>query len=242
MKSLSHTGWLLSALLSFDVSAGVSAGMTAGATDARRVAPGFAGIDAQPYIRSVSALRFQGVVKQQKDYSCGAAALSTLLTHHYGDPVTEADILRTVTQGDAASRIRAQGLSMLDMKSFLESRGYAADGYRMAPDALLAKAKVPAVALINVQGYRHFVVIKGLQDKTLLIGDPARGLRRVSLDDFRAMAGEALLLVKSHATQGRRSFNRAQDWRAMPAAPLGSETVRPFRNGLPLDMPVPSPF
>ena len=37
--------------------------------------------------------RDQGVVKQQRDYSCGAAAVATLLTYHWGREVSESDVL-----------------------------------------------------------------------------------------------------------------------------------------------------
>jgi hypothetical protein len=31
---------------------------------------------------------------------------------------------------------------------------------------------VPVITLINVGGYRHFVIIKGMDDNNILMGDP----------------------------------------------------------------------
>lgn len=55
------------------------------------VAPGGMG-----YVRvdvtSIKEARFKDVIKQQFDFSCGSAALATLLTYHYDFAVTEMEI------------------------------------------------------------------------------------------------------------------------------------------------------
>lgn len=201
-----------------------------------------AGMEATVPVIPLTRQRFTGIAHQQQDYSCGAAALSTLLTHHYGDPVSETEILDGLMTTEAQSRLKSQGLSMLDMKRFLEKRGYVADGYRLSVVTLLQKTGVPLIALVDARGYRHFVVVKGLRNGTLLIGDPARGLRRMRPEEFERIASGALLLVKSHARQGRRYFNDKKAWKAAPAAPLDSPLVRPDRLMPPLDALTRSPF
>ena len=44
--------------------------------------------------RTLKELRDQYVVKQEFDYSCGAAALATLMRYYFGDHVTEYEILK----------------------------------------------------------------------------------------------------------------------------------------------------
>lgn len=200
------------------------------------------GVEATVPVTPMTRQRFTGIAHQQKDYSCGAAALSTLLTHHYGDPVSEMEILDQLMTTAAQSRLTSQGLSMLDMKQFLEKRGYVADGYRIPVVTLLQQTGVPLIALVDAKGYRHFVVVKGLRNNTLLIGDPARGLRRMRLEAFENSASGALLLVKSHARQGRRHFNDEKAWASAPAAPLNSPLVRPDGVASPLDALTRSPF
>ena len=39
---------------------------------------------------------FRTVVRQRYDFSCGSAALATLLRHHYGRDVTEADVFNQI--------------------------------------------------------------------------------------------------------------------------------------------------
>lgn len=40
-------------------------------------------------VTSLKEARFRTTVRQQFDFSCGSAALATLLTHHYGHRVSE---------------------------------------------------------------------------------------------------------------------------------------------------------
>ena len=117
---------------------------------------------------SMKEQRFQKTLHQQYDFSCGSAALATLLTHHYNFPVSEQDVFREMfTRGDQA-KIKKEGFSLLDIKNYLANHGFDADGYVAELDKL-SVAKVPAIVLIKEQGYYHFVVVKGLRDGRVLI-------------------------------------------------------------------------
>ena len=80
-------------------------------------------------------------------------------------------------------QIRKLGFSLLDMKRYLAARGIAADGYRVTL-AQIASGRTPGIALIDFDGYKHFVVIKGISGNTLLLGDPSLGLRREDTRTF----------------------------------------------------------
>ena len=68
---------------------------------------------------------------------------------------------RMYASGNRA-KIRAEGFSLLDMRRYLRSVGYEADGFELPLDKLLEEG-VPAIVLLNDRGYRHFVVVKGLR-------------------------------------------------------------------------------
>ena len=177
------------------------------------------GTTANMAVKSWKQIRFAATVRQQYDFSCGSAALATLLTHHYNYPVTEAVIFEAMfSQGDQ-QKIRKQGFSLLDMQRFLNARGFHADGFEL-PLEKLAAAKLPAIVLISDQGYNHFVVLKGIADGRVLLGDPASGARTVSIARFGELWRNKLLFV-IHGYQGAVAFNGGPDWRAAPTASLG---------------------
>ena len=163
---------------------------------------------------------FRTIVRQQYDYSCGSAALATLLRYHYGRNVGEAEIFKAMyEQGDQA-KIRKVGFSLLDMKRYLQAEGILADGYRLTLEELISAPR-PAIAVIKVGPYRHFVVIKGVSDHRILIGDPALGLKIYSLAQFQAMwDGVVFALHEGGGLQG--AFNQASEWR-----PWASSTSAP---------------
>ncbi|MDB5964347.1 MAG: peptidase [Polaromonas sp.] len=171
-------------------------------------------------VTSIRQSRLAGTLLQQYDFSCGSAALATLLTHHYGDPMTEAAIFEQMYRLGDQEKIRREGFSLLDMKKFLQTRGFEADGFQQ-PLEKLTEARVPAIVLINERGYHHFVVVKGLRGDRVLIGDPASGTRAVSRKDFEAVWQSRLLFVIHNRMEAAR-FNLAADWQAAPLAPLSA--------------------
>lgn len=175
--------------------------------------------DARLTVRSWKEMRFAATVRQQYDFSCGSAALATLLTYHYRYPVGEAFVFEAMYARGDQQKIRQQGFSLLDMQRFLQSRGFHADGFEL-PLEKLAEAKLPAIVLISDNGYNHFVVLKGILDGRVLLGDPASGARTVSLARFGELWRNKMLFV-IHGYDGAVAFNGDQDWRTAPAAPLG---------------------
>jgi predicted double-glycine peptidase len=170
-------------------------------------------------VESSTALHFRDVVRQRYDFSCGSAALATLLAYHYEEIVTETAVFAAMYRRGDQAKIRREGFSLLDIKQELAARGYRADGYRISL-VRWAQMRVPGIALINDRGYRHFVVVKGLRGGRVLLGDPARGNRTISSASFEKMWNGIAFLVASHATIARRHFDSDADWSHEPAAPM----------------------
>jgi uncharacterized protein len=173
-------------------------------------------------VKSIKEVKFTATVRQQYDFSCGSAALSTLLTHHYGHAVTEDKVFEHMFLNGDQAKIRVEGFSLLDMKRYLESLGFAADGFE-EPLGKLVTANLPAVVLINQAGYNHFVVVKGLKDGRVLIGDPAGGARAMTQAAFEAAWVNGVLFVITEQPKNRQglvAFNSPEDWQASPSAPL----------------------
>lgn len=166
---------------------------------------------------SLKEARFRTTVRQQYDFSCGSAAVATLLTYQYGYPVTEQEVFQEMYLRGNQPKIRQEGFSLLDMKRFLEARGFLADGYEL-PLSKLEETQVPAIVLIVENGYHHFVVVKGVRGNRVLVGDPAMGTRALSREHFERIWDSNLLFVIHNRTD-RARFNQYADWRVAPSGP-----------------------
>ncbi|MGZ3274412.1 MAG: C39 family peptidase [Caulobacteraceae bacterium] len=162
-------------------------------------------------------LPFRTVVRQQYDYSCGSAALATLLHFHYGQPVREAEVFAAMYRAGDQDKIRKVGFSLLDMKRYLAAAGFSSDGYRISLTDF-EKMSSPGIALIKTGVYRHFVVVKGVRGPNVLVGDPALGLRIYSRAQFEAMWSGIMFVIDDNHV-GR--FNSGPEW-AMRGLPVAS--------------------
>ncbi len=190
-------------------------------------------------VRTIKQIRheiaFRTTLRQKYDFSCGSAAIATLLTHHYGKPVDEGAVFQAMYASGDQAKIRTEGFSLLDMKRYLESSGYKADGVRVSLDEL-ARVGVPAIALINDQGYRHFVVVKGKHGDRIMLGDPALGGRIISREQFdSSWVGGIFFVIRSHQELAR--FNALADWNARLAAPIALGVARDALGAFSLGVP-----
>jgi predicted double-glycine peptidase len=142
----------------------------------------------QPPVKSLLERREDRVVVQKWDLSCGAAALTTLLRYQHGDMITEREVaLRLIQRQEYVEnpqlvQIR-EGFSLLDLKRFVDGRGYEGIGYgKMDLGDLIKNA--PILVPINSAGYNHFVVFRGVAGNRVLLADPAFGNVTMTVDKF----------------------------------------------------------
>ncbi|MGF6391160.1 C39 family peptidase [Pseudomonas plecoglossicida] len=134
-------------------------------------------------IQSIRERKFADLVQQKTDFSCGAASLATILRQAYWLDVDEQQVIEGMLANADHDMVRTQGFSMLDMKRYVESLGMRARGYRVAPDTLHS-IRIPVVVLMDIRGYKHFVVMQKVDRGWVYIGDPVLGHKRFKLDDF----------------------------------------------------------
>jgi len=176
--------------------------------------------DASVPVVSLRARRFLTTIRQRYDYFCGSVALATLLTHHYATPTAEREVLDDMLAHGDQEVIRTQGFSLLDMQRHLARRGLRSNGYRV-PLARLEQLQLPGIALIDNAGYRHFVVVRGLDDRRVLIADPNLGTRALPREQFEAMWNGVLFVVLDNAQMARATFGRPEDWNIRPRIHAG---------------------
>ncbi|WP_439134629.1 C39 family peptidase [Pseudomaricurvus sp.] len=188
-------------------------------------------------VESYKERKFQNVIKQQYDFSCGSAAVATLLTYHYDYEITEQKVFEEMFKVADREKVKREGFSMLDMKVFLESIDFLSDGYRLPLERLDQVAKVPAITIINTNGYNHFVVIKGVREGRVLVADPAVGTRVFDQEEFEKSWNGLVFLIRNHADKGRLAYDTDSSWEAYSkanyASVLNNKNLAQFTLSLP---------
>jgi uncharacterized protein len=134
---------------------------------------------------SFQELRQSKLVRQTWDSSCGAAALSTVLTYQFGMSVSEYAVAAVILRGSDPTRVRARGgFSLLDLKRFVEFIGLEGAGYGAMTLADLTSSAEPAIVPIRTHDLDHFVVFRGLRGDRIVLGDPAYGNLTVTRAQF----------------------------------------------------------
>ncbi|HJV75194.1 MAG TPA: C39 family peptidase [Noviherbaspirillum sp.] len=145
-----------------------------------------------PIVESVniephSTLKYRNIVRQAFDYSCGSAALVTLLNYHLGLGVTEQQAMEGMLErGEKEKIIERRGFSLLDMKRYVASLGVEGAGFR-AEMKDLKTLENPAIVPIDYAGFKHFVVFRGIRDELVFLADPAVGNIVLSVDEFSSL-------------------------------------------------------
>jgi predicted double-glycine peptidase len=137
-------------------------------------------------VLSWAELRTRNIVMQRRDYSCGAAALATLLRYYLGDNVTEDSVLNGLDQILTLDQIRDRiknGLSLADLRRVTVAGGYEAVVTRLTFEQL-GKARVPLLVGIEEGKFKHFVVYRGMNDRWVYLADPMRGQIRLTPCQF----------------------------------------------------------
>jgi uncharacterized protein len=176
------------------------------------------------HLTSLKEARYKSTIHQKYDFSCGSAAVATLLTYQYGYPVNEQVAFEQMYAHGDKQKINKEGFSLLDIKRFLDANGFDADGFKVPLDKL-EKENLPAIVLIDEKGYHHFVVIKGMRNDRVLVGDPARGTRVISETKFMTLWKNGLVFV-IHNRRNLAIFNSESDWKVAPPSPIGDTMDR----------------
>jgi predicted double-glycine peptidase len=178
----------------FLVASGYSSSVLAGSLDVR-----IGNMSFSKDVKTLKDMRFNNIVRQSLDYSCGAASLATIITYYFGRETTEEEVMKGIlmnADSETLARVKEKGFSLLDLKNFGESLGYKGAGYRV-PAHQLETLDRPAIVLINHKGYAHFVVLKGVKDIQVFIADPVRGNTVMDLNKFLEIWNGILLVFKN---------------------------------------------
>lgn len=132
-----------------------------------------------PAVQSWKTLRDAGITKQDKDYSCGASSIATLLNRQYGLNYSEREILDLLHK-EAHEESKA---SFADMQKIMPSLGFRAEGYAVSFEQL-QQLRAPVIVYLRYRNNDHFSVLYGIDGDTVLLADPSLGHVSLSRAQF----------------------------------------------------------
>src|SRR5262245_28731959 len=132
-------------------------------------------------VRSLLEIRQEGVIIQKWETTCAAAALATVLTYSRNDPISEKLVAQAMLRSTDPIKVKVRGgFSLLDMKRFVETRGFKGAAYKGLSIEGLLTLDSPIVP-IDFHGNPHFVVVRGLNTGgEVHLADPAFGNHAMS--------------------------------------------------------------
>lgn len=157
--------------------------------------PGGGTVTQSVAIEPHSKLKFRNIVRQAYDYSCGSAALVTLLNNYLGVDVNEQQAMEGMLErGEKEKIVERRGFSLLDMKRYVASLGVESAGFRAEVKDLLT-LEHPAIVPIDYAGFKHFVVLRGIRDGVVYLADPSAGNIVINVDEFGTLWDRNTLFI-----------------------------------------------
>ena len=168
-------------------------------------------------VRTWKDMRFAGIVRQRTDFSCGAAALATVFNGAFGRHTSEQQVLVNMLKIADPAVVKEKGFSLLDMKNYVRAIGMTGEGYAVPYEAL-QQLRVPGIALMNIRGYKHFVVIRKASADRIQIGDPALGNRTIGRREFERSWNGVVFVVLGERHDPANALQN-------PPAPLSASRI-----------------
>ncbi|MCV2358099.1 C39 family peptidase [Paucibacter sp. TC2R-5] len=159
-------------------------------------------------IEPLSEIKFRNIVHQAYDYSCGSAALVTVINNYLGIQVNEQQAMEGMLAfGERDKIIERRGFSLLDMKRYVISLGAEGAGFRASMKDL-AELTQPAIVPIDYAGFKHFVVFRGIRGGRVFLADPAMGHIVFSTQEFEELWDRnTLFLLTPGKSQGQKTLS-----------------------------------
>jgi len=133
----------------------------------------------QPAVKSWKAMRDAGIVKQDYDFSCGAASIATLLNRQYGLTYSEKEILELLSK-EAQETWKA---SFADMQKITPRRAPRRGVFFFLWGGGQPR-RAPVIVYLRYRNNDHFSVLYGIDGETVLLADPSLGHVSLSRTQF----------------------------------------------------------
>lgn len=152
--------------------------------------------------KSFTARRFEGVIGQTADFTCGAASVATILTFYWNRPTGEIEVLTHIrsryTDEQWKSR-EGNGVSFDDLIFAVKKLGFEAAGAEL-PIEDLPKLAAPVILHLDKGKFQHFSVLRRAHSDVYYMADSIVGQTILTQSDLRSQyTGKALAIAKTRA-------------------------------------------
>lgn len=188
-------------------------------------------------VRSLAELRWNNLTRQGWDISCGAAALSTLLTYHHHRNFSELAVTLTILKNTDPDLVRKRGgFSLYDLKRFVQAIGLMGVGYGDMTVTDLDRFALPAILPLRIGDLDHFVIFRKRIGRHIVLGDPAFGNISLPMARFEEIwksriafyvvtAQEKTILSRNGAARHKSTLSPTLMESAIPSFQYGSRVI-----------------
>ncbi len=146
-------------------------------------------------------------VKQHDATDCAAACMAMVCLHYKKET--------TITRLRDMMGTDLKGTNLIGLSKCADELGFMSQAVRVDREGFLSEYTLPAIAnVITKEGLSHFVVIFKITDKFVIVGDPAKDLERLEIEEFYKNFTGAMLLLKPNEKftggklKGAKMFDR----------------------------------
>ncbi|MEN4006062.1 MAG: C39 family peptidase [Methanobacteriaceae archaeon] len=163
---------------------------------------------------TVPQIDTSGIVMQTTDYSCGPAALATVL-QNMGINSTEGE-LKVL-----AGTNNETGTSLYSLVRAAQSKGLSAVGMRLSVDDL----RTNHIVHVIVDGEGHYSVIRKISNESVYLADPSKGNIVLSREEFSAIFTENVLVINGSLNQTAEQTNSSAQNLTSEEQAISTDTV-----------------
>ena len=144
-------------------------------------------------IKSWIEIKNKDLTRQDYDYSCGSASLSTILKYYYNLDIGEKDILDDILESKGLNKKNKKKfedsdmtLSFFDLAKYINKKGFKAVGLALDFKSL-SKLKAPVILFVKIRKSEHFTIYKNMDKNYVYLADPSFGNIKVKVSKFKEM-------------------------------------------------------
>ena len=142
-------------------------------------------------------------IKQHDATDCAAACMGMVCLHYRKET--------TITKLRDLMGTDLKGTNLIGLSKCAEQLGFNCQAVKVDREGFLSRYTLPAIAnVITKEGMSHFVVVFRITKKYVIVGDPAKDIERISIDDFYKKFTGAMLLLKPNSEFEREKIKETK--------------------------------